>query len=238
MVHEDILIRVRKLLAVAEHPSTPPGEAEAAGRAAERLVAKYAVDEALLDAAAPSRTTPKVRSLVVDAPYATAKTALVGVVAAAYDVRAISHRGSEPLLMTLIGFEADLAAVDLLFTSLLLQATTAMRRERTRGRGFRRAFLIGFAAEVGDRLATAREAAVAQAGGTSTALALRDRARDVDAVVREQFPRLKTTRATVSDHGGLFAGRASGAAANLAAGRNQVNTAAAGRLAAPATPTP
>jgi hypothetical protein len=34
----------------------------------------------------------------------------------------------------------------------------------------------------------------------------------------------------VSDHGGLFAGRASGAAANLAAGRNQVPADAAGRL--------
>ncbi len=230
MVHDDILMRVRKLLAVAEHPNTPPGEADAAARAAERLIAKYAVDEALLDAAAPSRTAPKVRSLVVDAPYATAKTTLVGVVAAAYDVRAISHRGHEPLLMTLVGFEADLAAVDLLYTSLLLQATTAMRRQSTRGRGFRRAFLIGFAAEVGDRLATARQEAVAQAGGMSTALALRDRARDVDAVVREQFPRLKTTRATVSDHGGLFAGRASGAVASLATGRNQVGVGAMGRL--------
>jgi hypothetical protein len=230
MLHDDILMRVRKLLAVAEHPSTPPGEADAAARAAERLIAKYAVDEALLDAVAPSRTAPKVRNLIVDAPYATAKTTLVGAVAAAYDVRAISHRGREPLLMTLIGFEADLAVVDLLYTSLLLQATTAMRRQSTRGRGFRRAFLIGFAAEVGDRLAAARREAVAQSGGTSTALALRDRARDVDAAVREQFPRLKTTRATVSDHGGLFAGRASGAEANLAASRNQVRAPAAGRL--------
>ena len=230
MVHDDVLTRVRKLLAVAEHPSTPPGEADAAARAAERLIAKYAVDEALVEAAAPTRAAPKARSLLVDAPYATAKTTLVGVVAAAYDVRAISHRGSEPLLMTLIGFEADLAAVDLLYTSLLLQATTAMRRQTMRGRGFRRAFLIGFAAEVGDRLAAARQEAVAHAGGTATALALRDRARDVDAAVRAQFPRLRTTRATVSDHGGLFAGRASGATANLAAGRNQVGAQAARRL--------
>jgi Protein of unknown function (DUF2786) len=223
MLTEEILARIRKLLAVAEHPTSPAGEADAAARAAERLIAKYAVDEALLEAAASARTTPEIRSIFIETPYATAKITLVGAVATAYGVRAISHRGSDPLRMTLVGFGADLQVVDLLYTSLLLQATTSLRRQSTSGRAFRRAFLIGFAAEVGERLAAGRRDAVAEAGGAATALALRDREREVEAAVREQFPRLRATRATASDGRGLVAGRESGAAANLSSGRSQVN---------------
>jgi hypothetical protein len=186
-------------------------------------MSKYAVDSALLDAAAPSGVKPQTRNIVVETPYATAKTMLVGAVANAYGVRAITHRSSGPIRMTLVGFAADLQIVDLLYTSLLLQATTALRRQRASGRAFRRAFLIGFAAEVGQRLAAAHQEAVAETGEASTALVLRNRAREVEEAVREQFPRLRTTRATVSDAGGLVAGRKSGADANLAAHRNQVD---------------
>jgi hypothetical protein len=219
----DILARIRKLLAVAEHPTTPGFEADAAARAAERLMSKYAVDSALLDAAAPRGVKPKTRTIVAEPPYASAKTMLVGAVANAYGVRAITHRGTDPLRMTLVGFAADLQIVDLLYTSLLLQATTALRRQRVSGRAFRRAFLIGFASEIGQRLVAAHQEAVADTDEASTALVLRDRGRAVEDAVREQFPRLRTTRATVSDTGGLLAGRQSGADANLAAHRNQVD---------------
>jgi Protein of unknown function (DUF2786) len=223
----NVLARVRKLLAVAEHPNTPPEEADAAARAAERLIAKYAIDEALLEAAAQTKSKPESRTMVVDPPYASAKTRLAGAVAHAHGVRAIIVRNTgETHHVILIGFAADLQLVDLLYTSLLLQATTSVRRQPESGRAFRRAFLIGFAAEVGERLnATRREAvaaAASNAGGASSALALRDRQQDVDDAVREQFPRLRTTRTTISDRGGLIAGRRSGANANLASGNNQV----------------
>jgi Protein of unknown function (DUF2786) len=223
VLSEDVLARVRKLLAVAEHPNTPPEEADNAARAAERMIAKHAIDEALLDAAAQTRTRPESRSLLVEPPYASAKTTLAGAVASAHGVRAIIVRGGdEPQRVILIGFPADLQVVDLLYTSLLLQATTSVRRQPASGRAFRRAFLIGFAAEVGERLRSARTEAVAEAGGASTALAVRDRQRDVDDAVREQFPHLRTTRTTVSDRGGLLAGRQSGATADLASGSNQL----------------
>jgi hypothetical protein len=218
----DVLARIRKLLAVAEHPTTPPGEADAAARAAERLVAKYAIDEALLEARAVTRSRPESRTLVVEAPYASAKSVLIAAVAMAHGAQAISHRGTDPARVTLIGFPSDLQLVDLLYTSLLLQATTSLRRQPVTGRAFRRAFLIGFAAEVGDRLAEARRDAVEDSGGPSTALALRDRDAEVADAVREHFPRLRSARATVSDGHGLAAGRRSGATANLSSGGNQV----------------
>jgi Protein of unknown function (DUF2786) len=222
----NVLARVRKLLAVAEHPNTPPEEADAAARAAERLIAKYAIDEALLEAAAQTKSKPESRTMMVEPPYASAKTRLVGAVASAHGVRAIIVRDpGEADRVILIGFAADLQLVDLLYTSLLLQATTSVRRQAESGRAFRRAFLIGFAAEVGERLSATRREAVAAASsvaGTSSAIALRDRQQDVDDAVREQFPRLRTARTTISDRGGLIAGRRSGANANLTSGSNQV----------------
>jgi hypothetical protein len=217
-----ILARVRKLLDVAEHPNTPAGEADAAAQAAERLIAKYAIDEALLEAGAATRSTPEVQTIVIDAPYASAKTVLVSAVAAAHGVRAITHSGNSPVRLSLVGFRSDLQLVDLLYTSLLLQATTSLRRQSVTGRAFRRAFLIGFASEVGDRLRAARADAVASTGAPSTALVLRDRDEAVEAATRQQFPRLRSARLTVSDGRGLHAGRRSGATANLSTGGNQV----------------
>jgi len=222
MLGTDVLARVRKLLAVAEHPNTPPEEADNAARAAERLIAKHAIDEALLEAAAQTKTRPESRSMVVEAPYAGAKTMLVAAIAGAHSVRPITVRSpDEAQRVVLVGFPADLQVVDLLYTSLLLQATTSIRRQANSGRAFRRAFLIGFAAEVGDRLrATHREAAADV--GASSALVLRDRQQDVEDAVREQFPHLRTTRTTISNRNGLMAGRRSGASADLASGRNRL----------------
>jgi hypothetical protein len=212
-----VLARIRKLLAMAEHPATPPAEAEAAALAAERLILKHAIDEALLSARSEVRSRPEVRTLVIDSPYASAKSVLLGAVASAHGVRVITYRG-EASRATLVGFDSDLRLVDLLYTSLLLQAATSLRRQPTSGRAFRRAFLIGFASEVGQRLRQARADAVAESGGASTALALRNRDDEVAEVIQENFPRLGTSRVSVSDRGGLIAGRQSGATANLATG--------------------
>jgi len=219
----DVLARIRKLLAVAEHPNTPPEEADTAARAAERLIAKHAIEEALLDATAETRSRPETRTIVVDPPYASAKTMLAGAVATAHGVRAITIRSPDDVIrVTWVGFPADLQLVELLYTSLLLQATTGVRRQAESGRAFRRAFLIGFASEVGSRLTAARQEAVSETEGASTALVLRDRQRDVDDAVRAEFPRLRTSRTTVSDRRGLIAGRESGASADLSSGRNHL----------------
>jgi hypothetical protein len=157
--------------------------------------------------------------MVVEAPYASAKVTLAGVVASAHGVRAISVRNPDGApTVVLVGFGADLQIVDLLYTSLLLQATTSVLRQPESGRAFRRAFLIGFAAEVGERLNAARREAVADVDSASSALVLRNREQEVEAAVREQFPRLRTSRTTISDCGGLVAGRRSGASADLASG--------------------
>jgi hypothetical protein len=63
--------------------------------------------------------------------------------------------------MSLVGFEADVAACELLYTSLLVPSQTAMQAEaanapagaRVRGRAFRSSFLQAYAPRLGQRLA-------------------------------------------------------------------------------------
>lgn len=217
--------RVRKLLAKAEHPSTPPAEAELLSEKAAELIARHTIDLAVLDAAGCHRGRPVLRSVHVDPPYATAKALLLAAVAGCYRVRTALQEepGSGGRCCTLVGFDADIAATDLLFTSLLLQSANAMlaaQPTRTRRvRAFRHAFLLGYAAAIGQRLAAAGERAAADppTAGHSTALVLADRQAAVDAAFAGYFPRLRRLRTTLSDSAGLAAGTAAGASADLSA---------------------
>ncbi len=232
------LARIRALLAKAEHPSTPPHEAEAMSEKAAELMARYAIDRALVDAASPNGSVPVGRVVRVVAPYAVPKALLLSGVAAADRVRVViaTDPSGEGRVCTLVGYAADIELVELLFTSLLLQASTAMRLAsagQRRVRAFRHAFLMGYASVVSGRVREAQHRAVVEdattRGSTSTALVLRGRSDAVDRAVTEMFPRLGRLRTSVSDGGGLRAGHAAGAAADISASRGGV---AGGRVRA------
>ena len=219
---QKVLDRVRKLLAKAEHPGTPVEEAQAFSAKASELMAAYAIDQALVDAAQPSGATPIVREIEVDAPYAMPRAVLLDRVARAHRVRTVigPDAGSGRRRCTLVGFPVDLDIVEVLFTSLLLQASTAMLNasaDLDRPKAFRRAFLLGYADVIGARLAAVRHEtdAVADRGRPGAALVLADRSDQVDAVFEREFPQLRRMRMTTTSGGGLSAGRAAGARADL-----------------------
>lgn len=225
-----VLERVRKLLAKAEHPATPVEEAQAFSAKASALMAQYAIDRALLEAEALDATAPIVKQLTVDAPYALPRSVLLDRVARAHRVRVVigPDAPSGGRLCTLVGFAVDLDVVELLFTSLLLQASTAMlqaSRAAARPKAFRRAFLLGYADVIGNRLAVTKEETDAQAEDArpGTALVLADRGDRVDAMLAQQFPQLRSLRMTMSSGGGLSAGRAAGARADLSTGGRNVS---------------
>jgi hypothetical protein len=228
-VDDRVLERVRKLLARAEHPTTPPAEAEACSVKAAALMSRYVIDRAMLEAAAPDRGAPVVRRITVEAPYAVPKAVLLGEVARAFRVCVAVGRvaDGDGRRCTLVGFPTDLATTELLFTSLLLQASTAMTlagRGRSDIKAFRRAFLIGYASTIGGRLRAVQQEAETSAGSSApgAALVLADRSARVQAAFAAEFPRLATLRTTVSSGGGLAAGRAAGARADLSATRPRV----------------
>ena len=221
-VDDRVLERVRKLLARAEHPTTPPAEAEACSAKAAELMSRHLIDRAVIDAGRSARDEPVVRRIVVEAPYVVGKVVLLDEVAKAFGIKVAVGGGSTTRRCTLVGFAGDLAMVELLFTSLLLQASTAMRlasEGHPNVKAFRRAFLFGYAYSVGARLATVRKETVREAAAATpgTDLVLVDRQARVEAAFKEEFPRLGMLRTTVSSGSGLVAGRHAGAQADLSA---------------------
>jgi len=163
-----MLSRIRALLAKAESTEFAE-EAEALSGRAQELMAKYSIDHALLAAAEGDEETPGGRRIPVDNPYEGPKVQLLNQVGRANRCRCVWHEALG--LVSVIGFEADLDAVELLFTSLLVQANMAMMRQgakrdsagRSRTRAFRQSFLVSYAIRIGERLSEATESAVKEA---------------------------------------------------------------------------
>jgi len=228
-VDDRVLDRIRKLLARAEHPTTPPAEAEACSAKAAALMSRHVIDQALLDRDRPVVESPVTKVLLAESPYAVAKAVLLNEVARSFRICvAIGGERPEGRQCTLVGFPGDLAMAELLFTSLLLQASTAMLASAPDGvrlKAFRRAFLFGYANAIGDRLRAVQQEteqeAVAAIPGTD--LVLVDRKSRVDAAFAEQFPRIRTMRPTVSSGNGLTAGRRAGSDADLSVTQRQVS---------------
>jgi hypothetical protein len=163
------------------------------------------------------------RRVHVDDPYVQAKMQLLGAVAGANGVRLVWYRSLG--IANLVGVPADLEAVELLFTSLLLQVGQAMgaaeRSARTGAarragngagaRSFRRAFLLGYAGRIGERLTEARRQATASAAaetGVDLLPVLRSREAAVARATDELFPRVRAGRSrSAVDPDGWFAGR-------------------------------
>ncbi|MET9493557.1 DUF2786 domain-containing protein [Streptomyces sp. NPDC006552] len=206
------LARIRALLAKAEATGYPP-EAEALSAKAQELMARHSVDEALLAARTHATDAPGACRIGVDAPYETAKAVLLDAVAGANRCRAVWNSAFG--FSTVVGFPPDLEAVEVLYTSLLVQAVAAMTRAeaeqraagRKRTKTFRQAFLAAYAHRIGDRLTAATEHVV---GGQDTLLPVLA-ARDVAVTGRaqEMFPETVTTRVRgVVDEAGWVEGAA------------------------------
>ncbi|WP_246407719.1 DUF2786 domain-containing protein [Nocardiopsis aegyptia] len=218
------LARVRALLAKAESTEFP-SEAEALSARAQELMARHSIDRALLDAEPGSSPAGAARRLPVEAPYDEYKAVLLHEVAEANHCRAVWDEALG--LCTVMGFEGDLAAVEVMFTSLLVQLESAMRAQgsvrdrsgRAAGRSYRESFVSAFAARVGERLvssARAAEASAAAETGTDLVPVLAERERRVEEAVAEAFGELTYARVRgPSDADGWDEGRAAADAASL-----------------------
>lgn len=167
-----MLTRIRALLAKAEATGFPE-EAEALSAKAQELMARHSIDEALLSHRAQGQGSggadvPGACRIGVEPPYEQTKAVLLDAVAAANHCRAVWN---DPFgFSTVVGFEPDLEVVELLYTSLLVQATTAMTKAeaaqraggRKRTKTFRQSFLAAYAHRVGTRLRAAAEAPVSE----------------------------------------------------------------------------
>lgn len=224
---DGVLDKVRALLAKAES-TTFDAEAESFTAKAQELMARHRIDRVVLDAAGQSRgEVPVGRRIGVDDPYADAKAGLLAAVAEANGCRAVWSKSLG--FSTVFGFADDLAAVEELFTSLLVQSSAALRREGTRkdrsGRSrttrFRRSFLVAFAHRIGQRLLSTVDATVAAASeetGTALVPLLADRDEAARAAAEAAFPEVGLFSPSATDDEGWYAGTLFGDQADLALG--------------------
>lgn len=221
-----IVARVQALLAKAES-TTFVEEAEALTAKAHELITRHAIDQAMLahdrSHGHHSAELPEGRRVLIDDPYASAKSQLLAEIGGSGRCEVVWHPDFG--FATAFGFPADLDAVELLFASLLVQATAALLAEarqpgsHTRSRGFRHSFLTAFAVRIGQRLREAaahalHDAEVEHGANLLPVLASRDeavtRARD------EAFPRLRHHRVSAQDPAGWVAGKLAADRASLA----------------------
>ncbi|WP_242419706.1 MULTISPECIES: DUF2786 domain-containing protein [Frankia] len=219
-----MLDKVRALLAKAESTEFAE-EAEALTAKAQEFMARHSIDEALLAAGEGSREQPAGCRVGIDNPYEAAKASLLDVVAGANRCRSVWAK--ELGFATVVGFQPDLDAVELLYTSLLVQATAAMMRAgsrqdragRSRTRSFRQSFLASFAVRIGERLMAATEQASEQAaaetGDGRLLPVLAARTDSVREATETMFPEIISRAVSATDGEGWASGRAAADLASL-----------------------
>ncbi len=221
--HHPMLERVRKLLSKAEATDFEEEAATFTAKAQE-LMTRHAIDEAQLHATG-QQDRPRMVRLPVDAPYVDGKSALLGAVAAANRCRAIQLTGLD--MSSVVGHADDLAMVELLFTSLLVQAHHALTEvgrglggRHARGRGFRSSFYLAYASRIGERLGSVNDRVVADDGAPAALPVLRAREIAVDELVEAHYGGRLTTGAVRGgyDDAGLAYGRAAADRARLDSG--------------------
>lgn len=161
-VDERLLSKVRLMLAKAES-TTFPEEAETFTAAAQKLMTRHSIDRALLEQDQGGQDGATVIRLGVDRPYEAPRFHLISAIARANRCQAVWQQGLG--FSTVVGFPTDLRAVEVLFTSLMVQAMAAVAAAgsrqhwtgQNRTRSFRSSFLTAFAVRIGERLDTAAQ---------------------------------------------------------------------------------
>jgi hypothetical protein len=217
------LERIRALLAKAESTEFE-GEAESLTAKAQELMTRHSIDAALLAAHASDRRSkvrPGATRIGIDDPYASAKSLLLARIAEAANCSAVWSKDFG--FSTVFGFDAELVSVELLYTSLLLQARTTMARagdlgQRAKGRAFRQSFLVGFATRIGQRLKESAQSATAEAlkdHGSQLLPVLADRTRAAEECRNDAFPGLTQHTLAANDRSGWGMGVATADQANI-----------------------
>src|SRR4051794_28963055 len=184
---------------------------------------RHAIDEAVLRGNQHEAIPVESRRVHLQSPYAGVKTMLLNAVGRANRCRSILLDPYD--IAVLVGTPLDVDQAELLFTSLLIQATAAMAEAGHRRPGsfdrsptFRRSFLTAYATRIGERLEEADRATAAAYGAELVPLLKRE-ADAVTAEFERRFPHTKTIDSGYLDARGWAAGRAAADRAALLAGR-------------------
>lgn len=231
---QTMLEKIRALLSKAEHTNFPE-EAKVFTEKAQELMTRYALSEAELDVLGRKDAPDEVitKTIVVECPYTVAKGSLVSAVAKGNGCKVVfagnDHRVPHPkwpdgLLVRNIyvtGFSKDIELVELVFTSLLIQAQREQlntpRPSHVSARVWNKSFLLGYAAEIGARLRNRKKAVIndmPEAERANVLPVLMSKEQQVQQAVEQRWGRLgKISVGQVND--GYSAGRSAATRADV-----------------------
>lgn len=124
---ESMLRKVQALLATADHPNTPPHEADTARNMAEALMLRYRIDEATMGPADPSGLNPVWKNIVIcdaSSEYALSYASIMRYVVHHCGCRMKLARadvdGQRCYVAEVVGYPSDLSMTNMLWTSMML----------------------------------------------------------------------------------------------------------------------
>jgi hypothetical protein len=209
------------LLAKAE-ATAYAAEAESFTTKAQDLMTRHAIDEALLGVTN-EQVAVAAQRVHLQSPYASTKASLLNAVGMANRCEVVYFNQLD--IATVVGVPVDVDQVEMLFTSLLIQATRAMAeagaaqpKSFDRSATFRRSFLAAYAVRIGERLRETNAAATESYGKDLVPLLTRQ-----EGAVQQEFDRLfpntRTAGGGYLDQRGWEAGRRAADRAVFTAGR-------------------
>jgi hypothetical protein len=219
-VPDSKLAMIRKLLDKAASPACTPEEAETYEKHAETLLARYGWERAMLPESERKAEQITTLAILVTGPYALDRRHLLTEIGWAFHCHNSFRRVEGGYRVTLFGFESDLERTEILFTSLQLQAMSAMRKaempwyEDSRVR-FNKSWMLAFTGRVRERLDEMNAQIGQEYRGTGAELVVVDRSKQVAAAFKEKHPKLKWHLPTGRTDSGEESGRKAADAANL-----------------------
>ncbi|GEL95977.1 DUF2786 domain-containing protein [Cellulomonas composti] len=213
---------IRTLLAIADGGSPHEPEREVARARAEKLMLRHSVDEAAVRMTAERAREPIRTDEPVEGSWVADRISLRSAVYLAFGCRPLRVRDGRGTQFVAFGFAADMSLAAVLSASLEPQMLAEMYRHGGLVSD-KRAFAAGFTAVVADRLRSfyAEVLTEAETEGTSNALVVAARDRDVDAALAVAFPQVRRSTRRLSGRG-WAEGAAAGARADIAVSDRKV----------------
>ncbi|MGB3770264.1 MAG: DUF2786 domain-containing protein [Rhodococcus sp. (in: high G+C Gram-positive bacteria)] len=216
-----MLVRIRGLLAKADATEFDE-EADSFTAKAQELMTKYSIDSLSAVGGHPDVVSKRIH---IDNPHAPAKAQLLHGVAEVNRVKTVWDPGYA--IATVVGSIVDTRQTEILFTSLLVQATRALahssktkRRKGAAAAAFGKAFLFSYAVRIAERLRDADTHVVEELAGVSGDLLpmLAAQSEAVGAEFDRLFPRVRTGGSPNFDAEGWDSGQAAANDADLRRG--------------------
>jgi hypothetical protein len=205
---EKMIRQVKALWATADHPNTPPHEADTARNMAADLMAKYQIDEIVLSASGNIVDDIMFVEIRLDRtdrplPVPEQRMALIGGIAMAFDCRGVIHTKKYDTadiktgkvipggtFYECIGYRKDVDMVKFLYFSLVTDMLEAMMGEKVKTPSYQGSFALGYAERIATRLwdAHRRVSQIAEETSSSLALAIRDKKSQVSEWFDNKYP--------------------------------------------------